>query len=149
MFIRLSPQLLSCSLHTSPSLHLAAAAAATKSSLGKLRKKTGYSLSICKKALEESGQDMAKAELWLREQAQAQGWAKAQKLEGRNTQQGLLGVQVVGDKAALVELNCETDFVARNAKFHSLLQVVASTCINKPIDGDGTEHVVQVKISYG
>jgi len=147
MFIRLSPQLLSCSLHTSPSLHLAAAAAATKSSLGKLRKKTGYSLSICKKALEESGQDMAKAELWLREQAQAQGWAKAQKLEGRNTQQGLLGVQVVGDKAALVELNCETDFVARNAKFHSLLQVVASTCINKPIDGDGTEHVVQTSLT--
>jgi len=122
---------LSSYIHTSPSL-VQAASASLKSSLGKLRKRTGYSLSTCKKALEETNHDLSKAEAWLKEQAQAHGWAKAQKLEGRNTQQGLLGVQIQGRKAALVQLNCETDFVARNSKFHSLLQAVSATCLAQP-----------------
>ena len=51
------------------------------SELATLRKATGYSLSICKKALGETGNDVAAAEQWLRDQAQQQGWAKAQKLQ--------------------------------------------------------------------
>jgi len=140
MFGRLTNQLtclpLSYSFHTS-SLSKAASPG-LKVNLAKLRKKTGYSLSICKKALEESEQDVSQAEAWLKSQAQAHGWAKAQKLEGRNTTQGLLGVQLAGDRAAMVELKCETDFVARNGKFLSLLQIVASTCLEQqPLGGEG------------
>ena len=54
---------------------------AAKSELARLRKSTGYSLSICKKALTETDNDLAAAENWLQEQAQAQGWAKASKLQ--------------------------------------------------------------------
>ena len=59
----------------------------------------------------------------FQEQAQAQGWSKANKLEGRNTKQGLIGACLSSDErtATLVELNSETDFVARNNQFHSLL----------------------------
>jgi len=113
----------------STSTILNAAASGAKSDLAKLRKKTGYSLSICKKALGECNQDLAKAEKWLVEQAQAQGWAKAQKLQGRNTSQGLLGVKIKSNVAAVVELNCETDFVARNGKFVSLLDDIATLCV--------------------
>jgi elongation factor Ts len=58
------------------------------------------------------------------------GWAKANKLEGRNTVQGLIGVLVKGNCASMVELNCETDFVARNAQFHELLNEVAAAAHN-------------------
>ena len=64
----------------------------------------------------------------LKEQAQAQGWNKANKLEGRNTSQGLIGVCLSPDEqtATIVELNSETDFVARNKQFHSLLNQIVS-----------------------
>ena len=65
--------------------------------------------------------------LFFQEQAQAKGWDKANKLEGRTTAQGLIGIQVLDDSnnsAVMVELNCETDFVARNKNFVSLLQHV-------------------------
>lgn len=116
-------------LHQSPLALLHTSPAVPASALATLRKNTGYSLSICKKALGETGDDVQAAEKWLREQAQAQGWAKAQKLQGRNTSQGLLGVLVRADTAAMVEVNCETDFVARNQQFVSLLQQVAASCV--------------------
>ena len=64
----------------------------------------------------------------FQEQAQAQGWNKANKLEGRNTSQGLIGACLSSDErtATLVELNSETDFVARNNQFHSLLNNIIS-----------------------
>ena len=77
----------------------------------------------------ETNQDVAAAERWLAEQAQAQGWAKAQKLQGRNTSQGLLGVLIRDQAAAMVQLNCETDFVAKNQQFVSLLKQVAEGCL--------------------
>ncbi len=127
-------------------LHGASGLQAPKSALAKLRKKTGYSLSLCKKALDQHGQDVKLAEEWLkvttfnlvlsnvfhlyRMHVQAQalelGWEKANKLVGRNTAQGLIGVLVKGNCASMVELNCETDFVARNAQFHQLLEDVAT-----------------------
>lgn len=112
--------------------HITANLASTKSDLAKLRKKTGYTLSLCKKALSESGNNIELAENWLKEQALAQGWAKANKLQGRNTSQGLLGVKVRGNTAASVELKCETDFVARNDKFMSVLDSIADTCLANP-----------------
>lgn len=66
----------------------------------------------------------------FQEQAQAQGWSKAQKLQGRNTTQGLVGLFFEGNLGAMVELNCETDFVARNSKFHTLLNEVITTKFN-------------------
>jgi len=101
--------------------------------LGKLRKQTGYSLSLCKKALNNCDQDLEKAKQWLEEQAQAQGWNKANKLEGRNTSQGLIGACLSSDErtATLVELNSETDFVARNNQFHSLLNNIISIVTEK------------------
>ena len=84
----------------------------------------------------ETNNDVTQAERWLKEQAQAQGWAKAQKLQGRNTSQGLLGVLVRQQTAALVQLNCETDFVAKNAEFVSLLRQVADGCIQSAASTD-------------
>lgn len=124
-------------IQTFPPLEGAKAAAQSSkkppSALAQLRKKTGYSLSLCKKALAENGQDVGKAKAWLEEQAQAQGWNKANKLEGRNTTQGLVGLQVsaCGTAAAMVELNSETDFVARNKQFHLLLNAVVDVCLKQ------------------
>ncbi|XP_029989884.1 elongation factor Ts, mitochondrial [Sphaeramia orbicularis] len=98
--------------------------AAEKALLMKLRKSTGYTFINCKKALEKFDNDIAQAETWLHEQAQKEGWSKANKLEGRKAKEGLIGL-FVGDKAAvMVEVNCETDFVARNEKFQQLVKDV-------------------------
>lgn len=69
---------------------------------------------------------MFQAEAWLKEQAQAMGWAKAQKVEGRSTKQGLVTSIVDERYAALVEINCETDFVARNQQFQGLAETVVN-----------------------
>ncbi|XP_023123116.2 elongation factor Ts, mitochondrial [Amphiprion ocellaris] len=98
--------------------------AAEKALLMKLRKSTGYTFINCKKALEKFDNDIVHAESWLHEQAQKEGWNKANKLEGRKAKEGLIGL-FVGDKAAvMVEVNCETDFVARNEKFQQLVKDV-------------------------
>lgn len=69
------------------------------------------------------------AEAWLKEQAQALGWSKATKLEGRQTRQGLVAVALEGNNAILVELNCETDFVARNNTFKTMAETAARACL--------------------
>ncbi|XP_040890089.1 elongation factor Ts, mitochondrial [Toxotes jaculatrix] len=108
------------SLHTGCQL-----LAADKALLMKLRKSTGYTFTNCKKALEKFDNDIAQAETWLHAQAQKEGWSKANKLEGRKAKEGLIGL-FIGDRAAvMVEVNCETDFVARNEKFQQLVKDVA------------------------
>ncbi|KAI3370151.1 hypothetical protein L3Q82_024949 [Scortum barcoo] len=108
------------SLHTGCQL-----LAADKALLMKLRKSTGYTFINCKKALEKFENDIAQAETWLHEQAQKEGWSKANKLEGRQAKEGLIGL-FIGDKSAvMVEVNCETDFVARNERFQQLVKDVA------------------------
>nr|KAF6370985.1 Ts translation elongation factor, mitochondrial [Myotis myotis] len=99
--------------------------ASSKDLLMKLRRKTGYSFVNCKKALETCGGDLRQAESWLHEQAQKEGWGKAAKLHGRKTKEGLIGLLQEGNSTVLVEVNCETDFVARNLKFQQLVQQVA------------------------
>ncbi|XP_012733617.1 elongation factor Ts, mitochondrial [Fundulus heteroclitus] len=98
--------------------------AADKALLMKLRKNTGYTFINCKKALEKFENDIAQAEAWLHEQAQKEGWSKASKLEGRRAKEGLIGLFVGNQTAAMVEVNCETDFVARNEKFQQLVKDV-------------------------
>ena len=78
-----------------------------------LREQTGAGMLDCKNALTECGGDMNKAADWLREK----GIAKAAKKSGRIAAEGLSFVAVNGNDAAIVELNCETDFVAKNEAF--------------------------------
>lgn len=104
--------------------------AGEKSLLASLRKKTGYTFANCKKALEIHNNDLNLAETWLRQQAQELGWSKATKLEGRRTTQGLIGVAVRDNDGVLVEVNCETDFVARNAEFQKIVEETTRTCLN-------------------
>ncbi|HZY67580.1 MAG TPA: translation elongation factor Ts, partial [Devosia sp.] len=78
-----------------------------------LRELTGVGMMDCKKALEETGGDMDAAVDWLR----TRGLAKAAKKAGRIAAEGLVGIRVEGAKAAIVEVNSETDFVARNEQF--------------------------------
>ncbi|KAL3854614.1 hypothetical protein ACJMK2_013876 [Sinanodonta woodiana] len=98
--------------------------AVDKSLLSKLRKTTGYSLMNCKKALEKCENNIDQAEKWLSELAQKEGWAKASKLQGRPMSQGLIGLIHDKSSATILEVNCETDFVARNDKFKSLVTQV-------------------------
>jgi elongation factor Ts len=87
-----------------------------------LREKTGAGMMDCKKALSETGGDFAKAEEWLRKK----GIAKAGSKEGRVAAEGLIGTYVHGGRiGVLVEVNCETDFVARNDDFQDLVKDVA------------------------
>ena len=86
--------------------------------VGELRKRTGAGMMDCKKALEENGGDLAKAGEWLR----AKGILKAEKREGREVKEGRIELyhHHNGKVAVLVELNCETDFVARTEDFINL-----------------------------
>ncbi len=83
-----------------------------------LREKTGAGMMDCKKALQESNGDEQKAVVWLREK----GLSKAQKRAARSASEGFIGsyVHANGKIGVLVELNCETDFVAKSDKFQEL-----------------------------
>ncbi|XP_070563364.1 elongation factor Ts, mitochondrial-like [Ptychodera flava] len=116
---------------------------AKKSNLAKLRKKTGFSFANCKKALDKFENNLEKAEVWLKEQAQKEGWAKATKLQHRAMAQGLVGVLCEKNTASMVEVNCETDFVAKNDKFQTLVGQVAAVTINnfKHLSENNANHV--------
>lgn len=104
--------------------------AVEKTALMELRKKTGYTFSNCKKALEANNNDLTKAEKWLSEEAKKQGWAKATKLQSRSTAQGLIGIHVDGPYAAMAEVNCETDFVARTPEFQKFVEQLVRSCFS-------------------
>ena len=91
--------------------------------VAELRRQTGAGMMDCKKALAESGGDFAKATEWLR----AHGVARADKRAGREAKQGLVESYVhhSGKIGVLLELNCETDFVARTDDFKQLARDVA------------------------
>lgn len=104
--------------------------AAVKSPLAILRKRTGYTFANCKKAIEKFGAaDVDGAERWLREQAQSEGWAAAERVQHRATREGLLGLHSDRQLGVLVEVSCETDFVARNQKFHEFVARAAEHCV--------------------
>ena len=98
-----------------------------------LREKTGAGMMDCKKALEACDGDLEKSFDWLREK----GIAKAAKKADRIAAEGLTAFVVEGNAAAIVEVNSETDFVAKNAEFQELVQLVAKTVVtNNPADLD-------------
>ncbi len=88
-----------------------------------LRERTGIGMMECKSALHESGGDLDKAIEILRKK----GHARAQAKSGRAANQGLVGsyIHMNGRIGVLVELNCESDFVARNEEFQALLKEIA------------------------
>ncbi len=86
-----------------------------------LRETTGAGMMDCKAALVETKGDMTEAQDWLRKK----GLSKAAKKAGRVAAEGLIGVSVKGPKGVVVEVNSETDFVARNDLFQGLVKMVA------------------------
>jgi elongation factor Ts len=88
-----------------------------------LRDKTGAGMMDCKKALQESAGDLTKAVEWLRQK----GIASAEKKAGRTAAEGVVGsyIHTGGRVGVLVEVNCETDFVARGELFQELVRNVA------------------------
>ncbi|KQQ46770.1 MULTISPECIES: translation elongation factor Ts [Rhizobium/Agrobacterium group] len=97
----------------------------TAAMVKELREKSGAGMMDCKKALAETGGDMEAAIDWLR----AKGIAKADKKSGRTAAEGLVGIASAGHKAVVVEINSETDFVARNDAFQDIVRGVASVAL--------------------
>jgi elongation factor Ts len=119
-----------------------------------LREKTGAGMMDCKRALADADGDAAKAGELLRER----GLAKAVKREGRETSEGAVGMALAGDAAGLVELGCETDFVAKTDDFQALAAALAAAVAADPgidspeallatkIDGETVEEKVKAAI---
>jgi elongation factor Ts len=112
-----------------------------------LRKITGAGMMDCKKALLENDGDFERAKDWLREK----GIAGAAKREGRAADQGAVEVVVAGDVGAVVELNCETDFVAKGDAFGRALSALARLVVDegdtalgaKKIDGETVDDYIK------
>src|SRR5689334_13829329 len=100
--------------------------------ISELRARTGAGIGDCKSALEETGGDMEKAGELLRKK----GIAKAEKRAGRSASQGLVVIELAADgkSGGMVELNCETDFVAKTDDFISLARDLAKhVAANAPV----------------
>jgi elongation factor Ts len=95
-----------------------------------LRERTGAGMMECKKALAEANGDAEKAMTLLRER----GLAKAAKREGRTSNEGTIAMALSGETGALVEIGCETDFVARTDEFQTFAQQIAEAAANSGAD---------------
>src|SRR5512136_2273457 len=95
----------------------------TAAMVKELRQKTGAGVMACRKALDENDGDMEKAIKYLREK----GTAVAEKKSGRTTQEGIIASYIhTGNRmGVLLEVNCETDFVARTEEFQNLVKDIA------------------------
>ena len=95
-----------------------------------LREKTGAGMLDCKKALEASNGNMEEAVTWLREK----GISKAEKKASRIAAEGLALAKIDGNKAVVVEVNSETDFVAKNQEFVDLINTIADTILKNDVN---------------
>jgi elongation factor Ts len=102
----------------------------TTAMVKELRDRTGAGMMDCKQALTENSGNMDQAIDWLRKK----GLSKAAKKSGRVAAEGLVGISVKGLKGAAVEVNSETDFVARNAQFQDMVRAVSVLALEA--DGD-------------
>ena len=109
----------------------------------KLKDMTNAGLMDCKKALEESNENIDEAIKWLREK----GISKAAKKQDRIAAEGLSKVMIKGNNAVIVEVNCETDFVAKNEKFTGFIDRLCETLL----DGNATtmEEALELKETDG
>ena len=101
----------------------------TSEKIKNLRLKTGAGMMDCKKALEEVNGDIDGAVDWLRKK----GISKAQKKSSRNASEGLITISIKSNSAAIVEINCETDFVARNQDFQLFCEKITNLVVEKKI----------------
>ena len=115
----------------------------TASLVKELREKTGAGMLDCKKALEATNADIEAAIDWLREK----GISKAAKKADRIAAEGLSSILVDGNEAAIVEVNSETDFVAKNEEFKSLVQSILKAIIAS--DVKTVEELLEVKTEDG
>jgi elongation factor Ts len=99
------------------------------SDVKELREKTGAGMLDCKKALEENNGNMEQAIDWLREK----GISKAAKKADRIAAEGLTNIVIDGNKAVIVEVNSETDFVAKNEEFKSFISKVSNLVLNSEV----------------
>jgi elongation factor Ts len=97
-----------------------------------LRDQTGAGMMDCKAALSESGGSLDAAVDWLRKK----GLSKAAKKAGRVAAEGLIGIAIAGAKGVVVEVNSETDFVARNDLFQGLVKMIGATALGAGADVD-------------
>ncbi len=104
-----------------------------------LREKTGAGMLDCKKALEQTNGDIEKAVDFLREK----GLAKAQSKQGRTAADGLARIFIEKDLALILEINSETDFVAKNEHFLELIEKVGAVLIKHPVSS--VEEALEVK----
>ena len=95
-----------------------------------LRESTGAGMMDCKAALTETAGDMQAAQDWLRKK----GLSKAAKKAGRVAADGLIGAVTSGNKGVVVEVNSETDFVARNEQFQGLVKMIAQVALQAGAD---------------
>ncbi len=106
-----------------------------------LRDQSGAGMMDCKKALADADGDVEKAQELLRER----GLAKAGKRAGRATSEGSVGFSIDGGSGTMVEIGCETDFVARNEKFQALVQKIADA-IAAAGAGESVEKALQAPV---
>jgi elongation factor Ts len=107
----------------------------TAAMVKELREKTGAGMMDCKTALNETGGDLEAAIDWLRKK----GLSKAAKKAGRVAAEGLVAVESAGHQATILEVNSETDFVARNDQFQAFVREAAKIALM----GDGTVEALQ------
>jgi len=112
--------------------------AITAAQVKELRESTGAGMMDAKKALTETDGDMEAAVDWLR----TKGLAKAAKKSGRTAAEGLVAVAVRDGKGVAVEINSETDFVAKNAEFQAMVKSIATAAL----DADDTEALKKAQI---
>ncbi len=104
-----------------------------------LREQTGAGMMDCKAALNESGGNLEAAVDWLRKK----GLSKAAKKAGRVAAEGLVGIALAGTKGIVVEVNSETDFVARNDLFQGLVKMIADVALSS---GSGVDKILAAKV---
>ncbi|MDK2767531.1 MAG: translation elongation factor Ts [Sphingomonas sp.] len=102
----------------------------TAAAIKELREKSGAGMMDCKKALTETNGDIEAASDWLR----SKGLAAAAKKSSRTAAEGLVGVAVAGTKGVAVEVNSQTDFVAKNEIFQGFVREVTGVALDKGID---------------
>lgn len=108
-----------------------------------LRDMTGAGMMDCKKALQETNGDMDKAVDYLREK----GISKAQKKADRIAAEGLSNIYIKGNKAVVIEVNSETDFVAKNAEFKALVDKIGNAILDN--DVKNMEEALNIETSEG
>jgi len=111
----------------------------TASMVKELREKSGAGMMDCKKALSESNGQMEEAIDWLRKK----GLAAVSKKSGRVAAEGLIGVVIKNNSGVILEVNSETDFVARNDLFQNFVKTCCELALNEKVDVEGLK-----KISY-